>query len=67
MADAPEGQAIVTSVDTATRTIQRKIQDLEVVVGATRRAAIIGRLSNTGSSQDGAVYSNRVQFYMNKV
>lgn len=65
--EASEGSKMVEAPLEVINTVQRRIQDLERLIGAPRRAQVIGRLSNTGSSQEGAVYSNRVDFYLKKV
>jgi len=66
VAAAEEGIDI-TKADNVVRTIQRKIQALDVLIGPDRRAHVLCRLSNAGSSNAGAVYSNRVDAYKKKV
>lgn len=62
-----EGKDLVKEAMAGVRVVQRKLEDLERLVGRSRRALIMGRLSNTGSSKEGAVYANRVDYYTNKV
>lgn len=62
-----EGVDSVEEATAAVKTILGKVHDLETLVGPVRRAAIVGRLSNTGSSKEGAIYANRIDLYRNKV
>lgn len=62
-----DGPDSVTDASTAVQTVIGKVHDLETLVGPVRRAAIVGRLSNTGSSKEGAIYANRIDLYKNKV
>lgn len=62
-----EDIALTKKATDAIGVVQQKLQDLEILVGTDRMKAIVTRLSNAGSSQDGSVYATRLNIYENKV
>lgn len=64
---AHEPRLNLAKADNVIRTIQRKIEGLDGIIGPVRRAHVISRLSNAGSSNAGAVFSNRIDAYKRQV